>query len=132
MHLAGQLVQVVAASAQQGYQFFQLRQIQLHHIAVHSHFSQIGAQVFCSKLRHFLLNQLHFISGYPKQNRHIPLALGAAHRSGSCFFGAAGLRAGGSCLSFCRTELFCCSCMFFLACLVNRSIRPGLTPSTTR
>ena len=37
-----------------------------------------------------------------------------------------------SCLSFCRTEFFCCSCIVFLACLVNRSVRPGLTPSTTR
>ena len=45
MHFTGQLVQVVAAPAQEGHQLLQLRQIQLYHIPVQRHFPQIGFPV---------------------------------------------------------------------------------------
>ena len=76
---------------------------------IQRHFPQISAQILCPVLLHLLMDQLQFFCGHPKQNRNIPLALCHGYRSGSRFFGAADLWAGNSCLSFCRTELFCCS-----------------------
>ena len=58
-----QLVQVVAAPAQEGHQLLQLRQIQLYHITVQRHFPQIGFPVDCPKLGHFLLDQSQLLRG---------------------------------------------------------------------
>ena len=104
MHFAGQLIQVIAASAHQGDQLLQLRQIQFDHIPIQCHFPQISTQIFCPVLLHLLMDQLQFLCGHPKQNRNIPLTLCHGYRSGSRFFWAAGLWAGSSCLSLSRTE----------------------------
>ena len=77
---------------------------QLTRKAIQSHLPQIGTQVFCPILLHLLADQLQFLCGHPKQNRNIPLTLCHSYRSGSRFFGAAGLWAGSSCLSLSRTE----------------------------
>ena len=132
MHFAGQLVQVVAASAHQGDQLLQLWQFQLDHITIQRHFPQISAQILCPVLLHLLMDQFQFFCGHPKQNRHIPLALCHGYRTSSRFFGAADLWAGSSCLSLSRTEgrdgssfslwvrLRCCSSR-------TRSIKPSST-----
>lgn len=78
----------------------------LDHIPIQRHFPQISTQIFCSVLLHLLMDYLQFLCGHPKQNRNIPLTLCHSYRSGSRFFGAAGLWTGSSCLSFCRTEPF--------------------------
>ena len=131
MHPAGKLVEVSAAPPQERYDLFQFRQVQLYHIAVQGHFPQIGFPVGCPELGHLLLDQFQFLRGYPEIQLEIPFALGAAHRSGSRFFGAAGLWAGGSCLSFSRTEVRGC-CVFStwprLRCSSRtRSMKPSST-----
>ena len=77
-----------------GTPLLQFRQIQLYHIAVQRHFPQIGFPVDGSKLGHFLLNQGQLLRGNPEIHLYLPFPLCRAHRSGSRFLGAAGLRSG--------------------------------------
>ena len=106
MHSAGELVQVVAAPAQQRHQLLQLRQVQLHHITVQGHLPQIGFSVLRPKLGHFLLDQRQLLRGDPKIHLDLPFALWGTHRSGSRFLwpGALGAACFGSCFKCSRTE----------------------------
>ncbi len=106
MHSAGELVQVVAAPAQQRHQLLQFRQVQLHHITVQGHLPQIGFSVLRPKLGHFLLDQRQLLRGDPKIHLDLSFALWGAHRSGSRFLWAEafGIVCFGSCFKCSRTE----------------------------
>ena len=56
----GILIQVVAASSKERYQFRNIREVQPDHIAVNGHFSDVGSSVFCPQLAHLFFDQRFF------------------------------------------------------------------------
>ncbi len=56
----GILIQVVAASSKERYQFRNIGEVQPDHIAVNGHFSDVGPHVFCPQLAHLFFNQRLF------------------------------------------------------------------------
>ncbi len=56
----GILIQVVAASSKERYQFRNIGEVQPDHIAVNSHLSDVGPHVFCPQLAHLFFDQRFF------------------------------------------------------------------------
>ena len=61
MHPPRELIEVVGGIPQQRHQLPQLRQVELHHIAVNGHFPKICAHVRCAELRHLRLDHRPFL-----------------------------------------------------------------------